>query len=86
MPLRHRPVCGKDFRLLQDCHGRFLLHVGRIPVFSEDALDQDSEMGSDVFAHRPVNCRVLADSLYKFTGDGPKRFVTENFDRAIIRL
>lgn len=40
-PLRHRPVCRKDFSLLKYSDSSLFLHVWRIAVFSEDALYQD---------------------------------------------
>jgi hypothetical protein len=54
LSLCRRPVCRKNFGLLQYSQGRFLLHVGRVSVFSEYAFDQDSEVSSATFLHGPI--------------------------------
>src|SRR5664279_4105717 len=63
-PLRAQQLCLREDRL----HG-FLLQVGRVAVFVQDALHHDFDRGTGAFAERPVAGHALADFRDEFGGD-----------------
>jgi len=62
------------------------LLVRRVAVLSEDALDDDSELGADVFPDGPVDGDVGSDGFDELAGDALKGFVAEDGDRAVVGL
>ncbi len=63
------PDLAEDFGLLEDELRCALLLVGRVAVLAENPLDDDSQVGSNVFANGPVDCQVASHSLHEVLGD-----------------
>src|SRR6476469_1256501 len=53
------PILAQHFRLLQHQLRRPSLFVGRIAKSPQNAFDDDSHIGSDVFADGPINCHTV---------------------------
>ena len=85
-PSYHRPTLAKDFRLLQNEFSRPCLLVWRIAVLAQDTLDDDAQLGADVFANRPVDRHVLLNCLHQLTIDLNQCRLAEHFHRAFVDL
>ena len=49
------PICAEQFSLHEDCSHGFLLEVGWVSVFVEDALHHHPDLGAGSFPEGPVN-------------------------------
>lgn len=79
-----RPICAKQFCLLENRLGRFLLLVRRVTIFAEDPFDHHAQFCSDGFFCRPVNAHIFANGLEEFASNESEIFVAQCFDRAIV--
>src|SRR5436853_627956 len=66
---RQSPFVAEKLGLFEDGLGGDFLLVRWIAVLAEDPLDQDAQLGADVFADRPVDRDVLANVFHEFAGD-----------------
>ena len=78
------PFGAEKFGLLQDELCCFVLQVGWVAVFSEDALYHDFDFGAGAFAQGPVDGHALADLGDKFGGDDFELVVAHRFDGAVV--
>jgi len=61
----------------------FLL-VGRVAVLLEDALDINTQFGTDVLTHGPINGDIAANCFDQFTGNALEGLIAKHLDRGII--
>ena len=55
--------------MLKDELRRFVLEIGWVAVFSENAFHQDFDLGAGAFAKRPVDRDAFSDSGDEFSRD-----------------
>src|SRR5208282_4891481 len=79
-----RPSFREQRRLLQDGLRCLFLLIRRVAVFAQDALDEHAQLGTDVFAHCPVDTRILSYRRDQLAGDRLERRLAQHLDRAVV--
>src|SRR5439155_1318494 len=79
-----RPLSGQHLSLSNNGFGCSLLLVRRVPVLSEDSLDQDAQLRPHRLFSRPIDRGVRAHRLDQLPRNVPKCLVAENSHGAVI--
>ena len=69
---------------MQDELGCFVLQIGWVAVFSEDAFNQNFDFGAGAFAERPVDGDAFADLGDKFGRDHFEVVFAHDLEGAVV--